>query len=336
MPSFKIASGEKYAIMALPGCWIADDLPEELQLADGLWASRRLPIKVDEHWKDWLGSLMIERLEETGLFLLTSSPSVSPAILDGENRDLQDRVWRLYWGLLLCGFMRTGDKPLRLTGAHSGDRIDVRSLGEVEQPHFVLGSPIAEVAEEHLRQAAEIGENLDKLQQHTAHMRIWRVTHAYYAAMTASDWAVRLHQFVRCVEGFILPDTGQSTRQFKSRTELFVGPRHHKLMGELYEIRSSVEHLHSPYETVTGSSERERRLLVLRRTMEAEALARYCVSTLLMNPAAWLHFQDDSALSSFWKLSASDRQAIWGTPMDLNAVSQGFDETFIDDEDLGL
>jgi len=163
MPSFEIAPGDKYAIMALPGCWIADDLPEELQLADELWASRRLPITVDEHWKDWLGSLMIDRLEETRLFLLTSSPSASPAILDGENRDREDRVWRLYWGLLLCDFMRIAEKPVRLTGAHSGDRIDVRSLGEVEQPHFVLGSPIAKVAEEHLRRAAEIGENLEKL-----------------------------------------------------------------------------------------------------------------------------------------------------------------------------
>jgi hypothetical protein len=55
---------------------------------------------------------------------------------------------------------------------------------------------------------------------------------------------VRLHQFCRCIDGLILSEPGQGRNQFKSRTELFVGSRHHSLMGEIYAIRSDVEHLH--------------------------------------------------------------------------------------------
>ena len=44
----------------------------------------------------------------------------------------------------------------------------------------------------------------------------------------------------RCIDGLILPDTGKTKQQFKSRTELFIGPRHHELMGDIYDLRSAV------------------------------------------------------------------------------------------------
>jgi hypothetical protein len=37
----------------------------------------------------------------------------------------------------------------------------------------------------------------------------------------------------------ILPAAGKTKRQFKSRAELFIGPGHHDLMGELYDVRSA-------------------------------------------------------------------------------------------------
>jgi hypothetical protein len=35
-----------------------------------------------------------------------------------------------------------------------------------------------------------------------------------------------------------LPDPGKTKQKFKSRTELFIGPRHHDMMGEIYDVRS--------------------------------------------------------------------------------------------------
>ena len=54
----------------------------------------------------------------------------------------------------------------------------------------------------------------------------------------------RLHQYCRCIDGLIVSKQGEAKSQFKSRTELFIGPRHHTLMGETYAVRSDVEHLH--------------------------------------------------------------------------------------------
>lgn len=74
--------------------------------------------------------------------------------------------------------------------------------------------------------------------------RLFRGLHIYTEARANGDILERLHQYSRCIDGLILPNAGETKRQFKSRTELFIGPRHHDMMGEIYDIRSAVEHLH--------------------------------------------------------------------------------------------
>lgn len=74
--------------------------------------------------------------------------------------------------------------------------------------------------------------------------RLFRTLHIYCEARSTPDILDRLRQYCRCIDGLILPKAGETKRQFKSRTELFIGPRHHELMGEIYDVRSAVEHLH--------------------------------------------------------------------------------------------
>ena len=51
---------------------------------------------------------------------------------------------------------------------------------------------------------------------------------------TTAEIVDRLHQYSRCIDELILPDAGKTKQQFRSRTELFIGPFHHDLMGEIY------------------------------------------------------------------------------------------------------
>jgi hypothetical protein len=71
--------------------------------------------------------------------------------------------------------------------------------------------------------------------------RIFRALSVYVKARSETQLLDRLHQYRRCIDGLILSELGSGTKQFKSRTELFIGPRHHDLMGELYDLRSDVE-----------------------------------------------------------------------------------------------
>jgi hypothetical protein len=72
------------------------------------------------------------------------------------------------------------------------------------------------------------------------HWRLFGTLQIYYEARTTFNILDRLHQYCRCIDGLILPKAGETKRQFKSRTELFIGPRHHDLMGDMYDVRSEL------------------------------------------------------------------------------------------------
>lgn len=222
-------------------------------------------------------------------------------------------------------------RPLRLSGAHRDTEIDVRSVADLDAAWWPYGIEHPPVSEARLREAADLAVALAEMPSPGKYGRLWRIAHAFYDGLRSPDPGRRIHQFVRCVEGFILPDAGATERQFKSRTEVFVGPRDHALTEQLYKVRSAVEHLHGPEKEVAGSTDRERGLVVVQRAVEAEALARYCIRHLLLNRTLWPHFESDSALASFWALDAGARNKTWGQPLKLASVSAGFKPDLVPD-----
>jgi hypothetical protein len=333
----EITDSEKFAAIALPEPWLGDDVPELIEVAPSLWVARESPFVVDDFWRSTIGSLKAEQLDEAKLFLITKATSSAPQILDSENKKLGNDVWLLYLGVLLTGFMHCGT-PVRLTGARRADGLDVRSIGDIEEPRHTLGTPLETTTLDsaRLRLAAQVAESLTSLLSRPKIPRISKILHAFYAGINENDAAERLHQFARCVEGFIVPRQGATAKQFKHRSELFVGPRHHADMGEIYDIRSAVEHLHGAYAKIQRPSERELRLALLQRAVQIEAVARYCLRTFLLNQQLWPLFQDDTAAAAFWDLPEPDRRSLWGAALDFPAVVQTFESRYIEDHELGL
>jgi hypothetical protein len=58
-------------------------------------------------------------------------------------------------------------------------------------------------------------------------LALFRVFHLYLEARMIRDNMGRQHQYCRCIDGLIVSTQGQAKKQFKSRTELLIGPRHH-------------------------------------------------------------------------------------------------------------
>ena len=52
-------------------------------------------------WKEWLGSIRLERLGDANLVLLAEEPSENPVVLDGVHRQLSDDLGLLFWALHL-------------------------------------------------------------------------------------------------------------------------------------------------------------------------------------------------------------------------------------------
>jgi hypothetical protein len=296
----------------------------------------RPPFGLARHWKEWIGSVKAEKLEKANLFLMSKGSSTNPEVLDGENDRYKARVYQFYRGILLTGFFGCYYAPHVLTGANVDGEITVRQIAELPLPHILPGAPVVNIDKTRLLNAANLADAIEDLPAVTKRERLGRVLHAFNVGIESDNPANRLHQFVRCIEGFIYPDIGATKKQFRSRTELFLGPRHHRLTGELYDIRCFVEHLHDPLREVGGATEREKRLRLLQHAMESEAIARYCICSFLSNRTLWPYFENDQNLAGFWKLSDHDRRKLWGVPLDIDAVSKSFDPQFVSDSDLGL
>jgi hypothetical protein len=333
MSNLIFEDGEKYAIIALSNVKVDESLPQEVQLSSEFWVTRSLPVNLDSHWRQWIGSIQADKLEKARLLLISKGPSKAPEVLDDENQKYQCGTNDLYWGLLVTDFLKV--YGTLLTGAKLPSGLNVRSIGTMDTPEVIPGTRVAPIDLQRLEKAAAFAKSARLLSERKEHARFWKIIHGFYAGIMSHSAEDRLHQFTRCVEGFIYPDIGQTKRQFKSRTELFIGPQHHDLTGTLYDARSAVEHLHDPLKDISGSTKREKVVALFQKAFEAEVLARYCIARLLGNDALWSYFEDDSALENFWTLRQRDRQKLWGEKLQMKQVLSSFDTSLIRDENLG-
>lgn len=329
-----IDPGEKYGMLALPSVVTARDLPARLDLRDELWAFTELPFGIPEHWQGWIGSLRYRALDEGDLFLVAGGPSEEPDVLNDENEHYVGRAFDLYLALLVVDHVFAHEEPNRLTGANRGGEVDVRSMGQLEPPRWIQGAPFGRVTVAQLEEAAALTPAIFELRDSPNFQRLERSFRAFYRGIRAEDLDEKVHQFLRCVEGFILPEPGRTLARLRSRTELFLGPGHHERVGEWFEVRSAVEHLHPALEVVPGDGFRERAVRLGRRALGLEALARHCLGRVLGDDDLRSWFETDERIEEFWALEEDERRDLWGEPLDVETVEDSFrDEAIPTDED---
>ena len=183
---------------------------------------------------------------------------------------------------------------------------------------------------------AELGEKLGGMQAAIGpdgHSRLFRTLHIYVQTRAMREPLDRIHQYCRCIEGLILPAIGKTRKQFKSRTELFIGPTHHELMGALYDVRSHVEHLHE-YRYLEPF-DRDVRLDLMGKEAIVEYIARAALVRIISNEALSPHFVNTAALKEFWSLSRDKRRKHWGNPIDPMMSIADFDPDHLHDGHLG-
>jgi hypothetical protein len=294
-----IDDGDKYALVGLE-LKLEGALPPE-RIAPGLWVLTDTTFDVPAQWREWLGSIRADEVAGSNLFLVSKLASATPDILDGENQSLQQRVWHFYVGLLLSAMFSPSHKPVMLTGARRDGVIDIRQQKDLELPVPQVFRPYPPVVAGDILLAARL---LD-----------------------------RIHQYCRCIDGLILPDIGKTKQQFKSRTELIIGPGHHDMMGALYDIRSNVEHLHE--NRYLETFDREVRLDLLKKEAIVEHIARVALARIVNHDALWPHFGNTAALEKFWALTPDERRKTWGDPIDPMASVEDFDPKYLHDGHLG-
>ncbi len=119
-----IEVGEKYALVGL-NVKIDEQLPLE-RITPNLWVLADTTFDVPPHWQEWLGSIRAREVENCNLFLFSKLASHTADVLDAENQQLQERVWKFYVGPLLASTFAPSHRPVMLTGSRRDREIDIR------------------------------------------------------------------------------------------------------------------------------------------------------------------------------------------------------------------
>jgi hypothetical protein len=257
------------------------------------------------------------------------------AVLDGENQSLQAKVWAFYRGLLLASRFSPAHKPVILTGAREGCEIGVRQIQDLEPPANCIFRGCPEVPQAALRQAGDLATKLailGSIAKGDSHWRLFRVLHLYVSTRPVRDLLDRLHQYARCIDGLVLTRAGKGASDFKARSALFIGSGHHDVLADIYDNRSTIEHLHE--DRLLEPFDRARRLDLLRREAIVEYIARSALLRIVGNEELWPHFANRDGLERFWALTAEERQKTWGACVNpLDALVE-FEPKYIHDEHL--
>jgi hypothetical protein len=330
-----VDDGDKYAVIALSAK--LDDAVPLQEMTPNHWAFADERFEMPPHWREWLGTIRTREVEGSNLFLLSKMRSQTPDILDGEAAELKRHAGHFYAGLLLASPFAPAHKPVMLVGYRLAGEVAVRSQDDYEAaiPSMVRHYPPVTLAD--LQSAAQIATQIATIETTSlpggGHWRLFRILHLYLEARTIKDNMDRLHQYCRCIEGLIVPAAGNSGRQFKSRTELFIGPRHHEMMGETYDVRGDVEHLHENKHL--EAFDREARLDLVKKLEMMEYIARSVLVRVLLNRNLWPHFANTPALQAFWAMEEKQRRELWGDTINPYEALSDFDPRFITDGQLG-
>ena len=333
-PAPWIDDGEKYALVGISVK--VDGHIMAGQVAPYLWILADTKFNIPSHWREWLGSVRAEEVESSNLLSISKLRSSRPDVLDGENQKLQQRVSNFYVGLLLASRFAPAHRPVVLSGSRRNGEVDIRQQHDFDSPVPCIFRGYPPVVNADIQLAVRLASEIEALGTTPlkgGHWRLFRTLDMYRNTRTVRDILDRLHQYARCIDGLILPDAGKTKQQFKSRTELLIGPRHHDLMGDIYDVRSAVEHLHD--NRYLEGFVRATRLDLVKKEAVTEHIGRMALARIIGDPSLWPHFANTASLASFWALPAVDRRRIWGDPINpLDAVTD-FDPKYIHDGDLG-
>jgi hypothetical protein len=319
--SLPIEHGETFACAVFSGFDLAfAGIPALMRLGRGQWSSDTLPFSLDDWWRDQLGKIVVERVEKSSNFVLTSKAS-SPA--DDEIL-LLNRVEWLLWGIAIFAGIPTFQLARAIFG-QLGQGIPRIHIGSVPSLFRSYGLERPEAEPDDFVRAARFAERIEEMyRRRREYPRLyWRALSGFTAFRLAAQTPhgeSRLLQFVRAIESF-LPASVFGEKKFADNGKTFLSQHDEsaELLGEIYRLRNKTEH-HEHFEEarLSGSVPEE---TANRRTRQAEALCRVLFRRLFTESAGFLDwYRDTSAIERFWADPTFVRD-IWGNPFDLQSVA---------------
>lgn len=289
------------------------------QLSDGTWVMPAVPVLDLGVWKEWIGSIRMERLGRANLVLFLEEPSDNPEILDAEHQRLDKDLSLLFYMLHLRSGIEVADGADLLCGSSVNGIPGIRQMSQMPAFQQSKGWKRAPITTAWLEDGISLRADVTAMEaDKTQFRRVIRGLNTLFKGLkeTGQD---RLHQFVRSLEALILSDIGRTEKQFVHRCQTFAraGDDTRALLVESFAMRSDTEHLNPWDEAVQSYPADQRDDVCWQRTRQIEHLACDAYSRLLRDPALRDHFRTEAAMAAFWKLADDQRRALWGKPLDI-------------------
>lgn len=319
-----LETGDKFAILAITN--IGTETLASQVLPDSTTVAPGFPVEIiDEFWQKSLGTIAVEALQRSNLLLLRRAPSANPGLLDAEHEVLAVRLVEVFWLLQLSG-VPYYEGAVILKGSVVDGRIDVRSHDNLSGHQFVAsnGARSARVTSDRLMRAAESAEVWRRMLANPGeHSRVKRGLNVLFEGLQEHFGQERLHAFVRALEALILPRIGETRRQFATRCQTFAvaAAAAQSCLEECFDMRSVVEHMNDPITCLSSYPADQHEAVALRRVRQIEALARFAYERLLSTADLRQRFASDATIAEFWRLPSDQRQHLWGSQFDINAVA---------------
>jgi hypothetical protein len=317
--------GEKFALLAIKSVRSRIDSKGATVLTNGtrVFTGLRPVFDAQPNWREWLGSLRVDRLRAANVVLIHSEPSSNPKILDDRHLLLKKHLTKVFNILRLALVIEYHGADM-LLGSFLCGEAQIRRVSEVPGFRPTRGSSPGSVTIDSLEEAVARVGRLDAMESRLpGFARFIRGLNTLMDGLRHESGQDRIHDFVRSLEALVLPETGKTRRQFISRCQTFAksGAVAVQALGEAFDMRSDAEHLNEWDRSLLPYPENDRENVALQRTRQMERLACFAYCKVLDDADLSRHFETDDGLRAFWtSIDDATRRSSVGGQLDLDSI----------------
>jgi hypothetical protein len=327
---FSIDEVEKLGFLAIPFPGHTLGLDKPLRVTDGFWFVPKAPTLLESNWREAVGELAAEALDRAPFWIVTTRKAPP----EGRGQSADDPMVATLHDFLFCLLMGGFPELGIVYPAQSFLGTLMRLNGKHHIATFRAGAAYPTCPN-----AKGIIVDLDGLRAAVRRLRLYdaacsgpssrwfrvnRGLHMLFKAMHEYDAAFRLHHYVQSLEALLCfcktrdePRRRDNKRQFQRRCAPFTCESADRgtILGEIYDIRGNVEHMHAWTRDLTGKqgSPEDRATL---RLWQVENLALHVYSRLLESEELLECFGDDR-IGATWGSEPYALESLWTDELDL-------------------
>ena len=297
-----------FSCLALDGPYLRS--AGDVTVEDEATVSGRIPVELDETWEKWLGTIQARKFRDSGLVVIAQR-QVPPLENEGHViRQLDLKVRSVHYCLLLqgCAF---SDGGLHVRGNTRNGNLHVGPLGPVDPYPKPPYRRFRQVTAERVAEAATLAPGCLVIYSRAdlQHRRVRRGFNSWIYGVGDTYADLRLNWFVRSLEAVMrLPRQG-ITRSFKNRGQELIGVsgRNEKLLQQLYDLRSCVQHIKNYEPDLRKPRGVSRDQALGFWTLCAELLASETYKRIFASAVLRECLRNETTTSGFWRRKPARR-----------------------------